>query len=71
MVRQSLSGAAGRRLKGGTADADVRLDTSRHLGAIDLSNFVIPFWYLIAIALAAGAYYGALRHSDRIEEEKN
>ena len=44
--------------------------TSRHLGAINLGSFVIPLWYLIAIALAACAYYGAMRHSDRIEEEK-
>jgi hypothetical protein len=44
--------------------------TSKHMGAIDLGAFVIPTWYLIAIALAAGAYYGALRNNDRIEEEE-
>jgi hypothetical protein len=31
--------------------------TSMHLGAIEINRFVIPNWYLIAIALAAIAYY--------------
>lgn len=44
--------------------------TSKHLGAIDLGSFVVPIWYMVAIALSASAYYGALRHSDRYEEEE-
>ncbi|HET6780356.1 MAG TPA: hypothetical protein VFH09_04220, partial [Nitrososphaera sp.] len=36
--------------------------TSMHLGAIDTgSGFVIPNWYIIALALVALAYYGAFR----------
>ena len=37
--------------------------TSIHIGAISLGSFVIPNWYLLAIALAALAYYGGLRKS--------
>ena len=37
--------------------------TSMHLGAINVGSFVIPNWYLIAIALAALFYYGGLRKS--------
>ena len=37
--------------------------TSMHLGAINVGNFVIPNWYLLAIALAALAYYGGFRRS--------
>jgi hypothetical protein len=41
--------------------------TSMHLGAIDIGgSFVIPNWYLIAIALATLAYYGAFRKHDRL-----
>jgi hypothetical protein len=35
--------------------------TSMHLGAIDIGRFVIPNWYLVAIALAGMAYYIAFR----------
>src|SRR5919108_853473 len=36
--------------------------TSMHLGALEIgSNFVIPYWYLIAIAGATMAYYVAFR----------
>jgi hypothetical protein len=35
--------------------------TSMHLGAINVGPFVIPVWYLIAIAIAAAAYYGGFR----------
>jgi hypothetical protein len=40
--------------------------TSMHLGAIDIGSFVIPNWYLVAIALAAMAYYTAFKGHDRI-----
>lgn len=41
--------------------------TSMHLGALDIgSNFVIPYWYLIAIAGATMAYYVAFRNHDII-----
>lgn len=41
--------------------------TSMHLGALDIgSNFVIPYWYLIAIAGATIAYYVAFRNHDII-----
>ncbi len=40
--------------------------TSMHLGAIDFGSFVLPTWYLIAIAIAALAYYGGLRKHDRL-----
>ena len=41
--------------------------TSMHLGALDIgSNFVIPYWYLIAIAGATMAYYVAFRNYDII-----
>lgn len=40
--------------------------TSMHLGAIDVGSFVIPNWYLVAIALATLAYYGAFRKHDRL-----
>lgn len=40
--------------------------TSMHLGAIDLGSFVIPYWYLIALAIAVLAYYGAFRKNDRV-----
>jgi hypothetical protein len=35
--------------------------TSMHLGAIDIGSFVIPNWYIVALALVALAYYGAFR----------
>src|SRR5919109_3985308 len=35
--------------------------TSMHLRAIDIGSFVIPNWYIIALALVALAYYGAFR----------
>ena len=39
--------------------------TSMHLGALDVGgNFVIPYWYLIAIAAATVAYYVAFRKHD-------
>jgi hypothetical protein len=36
--------------------------TSMHLGALDLGNFVIPYWYIIAIGLATSSYYIAFRN---------
>lgn len=41
--------------------------TSIHLGAIDLGLFVVPVWYVIAVALAAGGYYVAFRRHDRVD----
>ncbi len=39
--------------------------TSMHLGALDIvSNFVIPYWYLIAIVGATIAYFLAFRKHD-------
>jgi hypothetical protein len=38
--------------------------TSMHLGAINLGGFVIPYWYLIALAVATLSYYGAFRKHD-------
>jgi hypothetical protein len=40
--------------------------TSMHLGAIDFGNFVLPAWYLLAIAIAALAYYGGFRKHNRV-----
>jgi hypothetical protein len=40
--------------------------TSMHMGAIDLGSFVIPVWYLVAIAIATLAYYGGFRKHDRL-----
>ena len=40
--------------------------TSIHMGAIDLGSFVIPVWYLLAIAIATLAYYGGFRKHDRL-----
>ena len=40
--------------------------TSMHIGAIDVGSFVIPGWYLVAIALAVLAYYGGFRKHDRL-----
>lgn len=40
--------------------------TSMHLGAIDLGSFVIPTWYIIALALATLAYYAAFRKHDQV-----
>jgi hypothetical protein len=42
--------------------------TSMHLGAIDVGSFVIPNWYIIAIALATLAYYGAFRKNNEYIE---
>jgi hypothetical protein len=40
--------------------------TSMHLGALDVGgNFVIPYWYLIAIAGATVAYYVAFRKHNK------
>jgi hypothetical protein len=40
--------------------------TSMHLGALNVGgNFVIPYWYLIAIAAATVAYYVAFRKHDK------
>ena len=41
--------------------------TSIHLGAISAGSFVIPNWYLIAIALATLLYYGAFRKHDSVQ----
>ena len=40
--------------------------TSIHLGALDVGDFVIPYWYFIALALAIFAYYIAFREHNRI-----
>jgi hypothetical protein len=40
--------------------------TSMHLGYVDLGSFVFPGWYLLALALATLAYYGAFRRHDRL-----
>ena len=37
-----------------------------HLGALDVGSFVVPIWYIVAIALAAGAYYIAFRKRDNV-----
>lgn len=39
--------------------------TSMHIGAIDLGSFVVPVWYIVAVAIAAAAYYGGFRKHDR------
>lgn len=41
--------------------------TSIHIGSIDLGIFVIPVWYIIAVALATGGYYIAFRNHDRMD----
>ena len=41
--------------------------TSIHLGAISAGSFVIPNWYLIAIALATLLYYGAFRKHNHVQ----
>ncbi|HXG07952.1 MAG TPA: hypothetical protein VNI77_11585 [Nitrososphaera sp.] len=41
--------------------------TSMHMGAIDLGSFVIPVWYLVAIAIATLAYYVGFRKHNRIQ----
>ena len=43
--------------------------TSKHIGAIDVGNFVIPVWYLLAIGLATVAYYAAFRRHDKWDYE--
>lgn len=40
--------------------------TSMHMGAIDLGSFVMPVWYIVAVALATLAYYGSFRKHDRL-----
>lgn len=40
--------------------------TSVHMGAIDLGSFVVPVWYIVAIVVAALAYYGGFRKHDRL-----
>jgi hypothetical protein len=40
--------------------------TSMHMGAIDLGSFVIPTWYIVAVAIAALAYYGGFRKHDKM-----
>lgn len=40
--------------------------TSMHMGAIDLGSFVVPVWYIVAVALATLAYYGGFRKHDRL-----
>ncbi len=41
--------------------------TSMHLGAIDIGSFVIPNWYIIALAFVTLAYYGAFRKHDQVD----
>ena len=43
--------------------------TSKHIGAINAGNFVIPVWYLFAIGLASVAYYAAFRRHDKWDYE--
>jgi Flp pilus assembly protein protease CpaA len=43
--------------------------TSMHLGAIDIGSFVIPNWYIIALALVTVAYYWAFRKHDEVERD--
>src|ERR687886_1388457 len=40
--------------------------TSMHLGAMDIGSFVIPNWYIIALAIVTLAYYGAFRKHDQV-----
>jgi hypothetical protein len=40
--------------------------TSIHIGALDLGNFVIPNWYLIALVMATLTYYAAFRRHDKL-----
>lgn len=40
--------------------------TSMHMGAIDVGSFVIPVWYLVAVAIATLAYYGGFRKHNRM-----
>ncbi|MEP0826755.1 MAG: hypothetical protein HRF40_14875 [Nitrososphaera sp.] len=42
--------------------------TSMHMGAIDLGSFVIPVWYLVAIAIATLAYYFGFRKHNKIQQ---
>jgi hypothetical protein len=44
--------------------------TSKQMGAIDVGNFVIPIWYLLAIGIAVTCYYVAFSHQSRIKTEK-
>jgi hypothetical protein len=39
---------------------------SVHMGVIDVGSFVIPTWYVIAMAIAALAYYGGFRNHSRV-----
>ena len=40
--------------------------TSMHLGALDIVTFVVPYWYIVAIALATIAYYFAFKKHDKL-----
>lgn len=40
--------------------------TSMHMGAIDLGSFVVPVWYIVAVALATLAYYGGFRKHNQL-----
>lgn len=40
--------------------------TSMHMGAMDLGSFVMPVWYVVAVALATLAYYGGFRKHDQL-----
>ena len=39
--------------------------TSMHMGYLDFGSFVLPGWYLLALALATALYYGAFRKHDK------
>jgi hypothetical protein len=39
--------------------------TSMHMGYLDFGGFVLPGWYLLALALASIAYYAAFRNHHR------
>jgi hypothetical protein len=41
---------------------------SMHLGAIEINRFVLPNRYLLAITIAAAAYYIAFRGYNKIQE---
>jgi hypothetical protein len=40
--------------------------TSLHLGYIDFGVFVLPNWYILAVGIAALAYYAAFRKHDQV-----
>ena len=45
--------------------------TSMHIGAINVGNFVIPLWYVLARGSATFAYYAAFRKYDMYSHEQD